>query len=288
MKRAQSFGFTLIEAIMVIVITGILVGMVAVFIARPVQGYIDSVRRAELTDVADLALKRMALDIRTAIPNSLRVDGTGRYLEYIPARAGGRYCTDSLADNDDTCNPLGFSIGGDSFSVLGPSVGVKTGDQVVIFNTGQNVALDVYGGSNRRPVNGASLGGMALTLSAAEQQADTITLGGATAFTYPSPSHRFQIIGALSAVTFACTSVGGVTTGTGKLRRHTGYGFFGTQTTTAANLGNGQLLAQNIAGCSFYYQPVNSANGLVSLSITLRREGESVTLSHQFHVDNMP
>jgi MSHA biogenesis protein MshO len=40
------FGFTLIEMIMVIVITGILAGMVAVFIAKPVEGYADSVRRA--------------------------------------------------------------------------------------------------------------------------------------------------------------------------------------------------------------------------------------------------
>ena len=53
-------GFTLIEAIMVIVITGILAGMVAVFIRAPIDAYVDSARRADLTDVADTAVRRVA------------------------------------------------------------------------------------------------------------------------------------------------------------------------------------------------------------------------------------
>ena len=52
-------GFTLVEAIIVIVITGILAAIVAVFIRAPVDGYFDSVRRAELTDTADVALRRL-------------------------------------------------------------------------------------------------------------------------------------------------------------------------------------------------------------------------------------
>ncbi len=111
-------GFTLIEMIMAIVITGIVAGIVAVFIARPVEGYIDSVRRGEMTDVADLALKRMSLDIRTAVPNSVRVDSTGRFIEFIPARDGGRYCTDV----DSGCNALDFSNSTDlQFDALGPT-----------------------------------------------------------------------------------------------------------------------------------------------------------------------
>ena len=40
-------GFSLVELIMVIVLTGILSGMIAIFIRAPVQGYMDSARRAE-------------------------------------------------------------------------------------------------------------------------------------------------------------------------------------------------------------------------------------------------
>ncbi|MFA6270798.1 MAG: type II secretion system protein, partial [Candidatus Paceibacterota bacterium] len=80
--RRPSAGFTLVEAVVAIVITGILAGIVAVFIASPVQGYVDSVRRAELTDAADVALRRMMRDIRLALPNSLRVTSAGG-VDYI-------------------------------------------------------------------------------------------------------------------------------------------------------------------------------------------------------------
>jgi prepilin-type N-terminal cleavage/methylation domain-containing protein len=70
-------GFTLIEMIMVIVITGILSGMVAVFIKGPVESYFDMARRAELTDVADTAVRRMARDIRSSVPNTLRNPADG-------------------------------------------------------------------------------------------------------------------------------------------------------------------------------------------------------------------
>jgi MSHA biogenesis protein MshO len=88
-SRRVQHGFTLIEAIMVIVITGILAGVVAVFITRPVQGYVDSVRRAELTDVADVALRRIGRDVRLALPNSLRVSGNS-CIEFIMTKGGGR------------------------------------------------------------------------------------------------------------------------------------------------------------------------------------------------------
>ena len=65
-------GFTLVEAIVVIVITGIIAAGVAVFIRAPVEGYVDSVARAELTDAADTALRRLSRDVNSALPNSLR------------------------------------------------------------------------------------------------------------------------------------------------------------------------------------------------------------------------
>ena len=70
-------GFTLLEAVLVIVITGIIAAIVAVFIKLPVDSYLDSARRAELTDVADTAVRRMARDIHLALPNSVRNPGDG-------------------------------------------------------------------------------------------------------------------------------------------------------------------------------------------------------------------
>jgi MSHA biogenesis protein MshO len=92
-NRLRQGGFTLTEMVMVIVITGILAGIVAVFIAGPVGGYVDSARRAQLTDAADAALRHLAREVRLALPNSMRVgtDGSNRYIEFIMTSAGGRY-----------------------------------------------------------------------------------------------------------------------------------------------------------------------------------------------------
>jgi hypothetical protein len=58
--------------IVVIVITGIIGGIVAVFLRMPVQGYVDSARRADMTDIADTALRRISRDLHSALPNSVR------------------------------------------------------------------------------------------------------------------------------------------------------------------------------------------------------------------------
>lgn len=82
-------GFTLLEAVVVIVITGIISAMVAL-IRAPVEGYIDSVARAELTDAADTALRRLTREVRTALPNSLREGPPGATcIEFLPTLGGG-------------------------------------------------------------------------------------------------------------------------------------------------------------------------------------------------------
>src|SRR5690349_19041624 len=70
-------GVTLIEMIVVILITGIIGSMVVVFMRRPVDGYLDTARRAELSDIADTALRRISRDLRRALPNSVRVTSVG-------------------------------------------------------------------------------------------------------------------------------------------------------------------------------------------------------------------
>ena len=67
-QAARHGGFTLLELIVVIVITGIIAGMIAIFVTRPVTAYFDTARRAELTENADTASRRIARDLRTALP----------------------------------------------------------------------------------------------------------------------------------------------------------------------------------------------------------------------------
>src|SRR5688572_22861060 len=88
-------GFSLVELVVVIVITGIIASVVGLFITGPIQAFLDQSRRAALVDTAQIALTRMGRDLRGALPNSIRVDGSGNALELLAALDGDRYRVES-------------------------------------------------------------------------------------------------------------------------------------------------------------------------------------------------
>ncbi|MDP1527276.1 MAG: prepilin-type N-terminal cleavage/methylation domain-containing protein [Rhodocyclaceae bacterium] len=270
MRRAD--GFTLIEMIIAMVVTSIVGSMVAVFIARPVQGYMDSVRRAGLSDVADGVIKRLSMELRTAVPNSVRIDASGKFIEFIPAAESARYCTDT----ETGCSKLSFIAGDQTFDVLGPPHTGASGDFIVVFNTGQD-GLNAYAGDNIRLIANPGTTTTAIHFSG-------------NRLPFPSPSNRFQIVRANGPVSFACENVGGTATGTGTLRRYSGYRtslpFGNIQPTTG--LGTGGLIADRIASCGFIYNPISPSEGIVSVNLTIRQANEPVSIVSQIHVDNLP
>lgn len=273
-ERRRQPGFTLVEMIMTIVVTGIIAGIVAVFMAAPIRGYFDTVRRAAMSDVADGALRRIGFELRGAVPNTLRVAGGNRFLEFIPAKDGGRYRVAlTAAGTGDILD--GTSDTDTAFDVLGPPVGGSAGDFVVVFNTGQ-AGADAYVGANRRTLSAAA--GATVSFAA---------LAGSPFPPYESPTRRFQVVAAGGPVSFACTGVGSASgSGTGELRRYAGYGFNAAQPT--AGLGVGALLADRVSACRFDYTSLSAANGLLVLQLTVSRDGESIPLHHEIHVDNTP
>jgi MSHA biogenesis protein MshO len=270
----RALGFTLLEAVMVIALTGIVGVMVSTFVRQPIDAYVDLGERAALTDAADLALRRMARELRTALPNSVRVAGGGTYLEFLPVRSAGRYRAALTAGG--TGNLLDFSSTSDtSFDVLGPAVSAQAGDQLVVHNLGLPGA-DAYEGSSRRAVTstGASLATVAYTV-------------GGTQFPYASPHQRFHIVG--TPVSFGCTPLAG---GAGSLRRYTGYAIQSTQPTatlSALSGANNALLSPWVSACAFTYSAgATTRNAVVTLRLTLTNGGESISLLQQVQVEGSP
>ncbi|HTN67696.1 MAG TPA: prepilin-type N-terminal cleavage/methylation domain-containing protein [Burkholderiaceae bacterium] len=261
--RAGQRGFTLAEAVIVIVITGIIAAMVAVFIRAPIQGYVDSARRAEMTDAADTAARRISRDLRLALPNSVRVFGgsSGTSVEFLLTRSGGRYRADAGAAGDD---PLDFSGSDSSFDILGAPITFASGDSIAIYNLGIPGA-DAYAGDTLRAYNGttgAAVGNAKFTPS--------------MPFPFDSPGHRFQVVE--GPVTYRCDG--------GQLRRHAGYVISAAQPDPPG--GASALLANNVSDCLFTYDVINQRFGLLTIRLALSQGGETVGLYHEVHVNNVP
>lgn len=278
-------GFTLVETVMAMTLTGIVAAVVAVFIVRPVQAYFDTRARAELSDAADNALRLVAREVRAALPNSLRVTNGGQTLEFIPASAGGRYRSsgDGSAGND----PLAFGELDTRFEVLGPMVSASAGQWLVVNNLGAGsvypnsnaYAAENTTGSNRRLVSAVDLAARRISLSSSAALATD---------NFVAP-HRFHLVE--QPVSYHCSP--SATPGLGTLSRIHHYGFQDPQPAPPA-AGSSALLATGVTACSFSYEAtaVSQRHGLLSLRLTLATAttsgSESVTLFHAVHVDNLP
>lgn len=281
-SRRRARGFTLVEMIVTIVITGILVGIVGMFGRQQIDAYIDVGNRAELADAADTALRRVGRDLQSALPNSLRV--SGNFLEYVPIADAGRYRADVGGGAGD--DPLDFGSAADTtFDVLGPPVTIRNGDQLVIFNLGQS-GSDVYvsgpGSSRRAATAGANL--------------SKVTFAPAgTQFPLASPQSRFQVVG--GPVTYECAG-NAATPELGRIIRHWCYDFTGfNQPTAFGSLSKhaacaaeqSAVLVSDVESCSFDYTAgVSQRNGLLVMRLKLTRNGESVDLLHQVEILNTP
>lgn len=255
-------GFTLIEMIIVISITAIVGSMVAVFLRAPLESYVAQDRRARLADTADTALRRIGRDIRLALPNSVRVttDAAGVvYLEFLATRSGGRYRASGGGDI------LDFTTADNSFDVLGLAIAMQAGDRIAVYNLGIPGA-DAWAGETLADFTGVA----GNTLAIAPKQ-----------FPLASPGNRFQVVE--GPVSYVCDP------GAGTLTRYWGYAIDVNQPTSFAAATPQALLATRVNACNFTYQPgVTERGGLVSITLTLRQDGETVSLYATTQVSNQP
>ncbi|MBL8470224.1 MAG: prepilin-type N-terminal cleavage/methylation domain-containing protein [Rhodocyclaceae bacterium] len=262
--RRRQQAFTLAEMLIVMVVTGIIAAVVAIFVRAPMQGYFDSERRARLAAGLDAAAGRLQRDLRLALPNSVRVAQAGgvTYLEFLLTSGGGRYRAEPAAGGAGDI--LDFTSADSSFDVLGPAPAAQPWQYVVVSNFGPGSAADAYAG------NAAALTAVGAT-----------NFGiAATRFVLASSANRFQVVE--TPVTYACDPAAAT------LRRYSGYAIAAVQPTPPA--GSGALLATQVSACSFTYDANPAARRMasVALQLALTEGGETLALFQQIHVSNQP
>jgi len=287
LQRRATGGFTLVELTLTIALSTIVVGFMAVFISGPVASYNDQTRRAELVDLAESALRRIARDVRRALPNSVRlnVSGSVTALELLNTVDGARY-----RDRPPPGNPakrLRFTAADDAFNSIGGFRNIgkpfsSSSHFLSVYNVG------VPGANAYELANVITPPGTQINIDADSIVGeDSVRISPAFRFSFPSPGQRIFLVD--GPVTYLCDGSAGT------LVRYSGYAIASDQANRNSApelLGAGAsatLIANRIGNCSMAYAPGTAQRaGLVSIALAVSDSGESVSLLHQIHVDNVP
>ena len=249
-------GFTLVELVIVIVVMSILGGVSVMFIKNSMLSYVNSEAYYALADRADVSLRRMARDVRNALPNSVWVASDGSYLQFVPIKAGGRYQT----DNSD------FEIGNKEFPILGDTVSVASGDQLVIYNLGIDGA-NAYQGESIR------------TLTSIGASVSKFTFSG-SAFPLPSPANRFYVVN--GAMFYVCDVPNR------RLLMYSNYAITSGHPSNFSGL-TPSVVAEDVTACNFTYtEGVMQHTGVVTAQLELTRNGGVARLVNLINVVNSP
>lgn len=287
MNARNETGFTLIELVVVIVLSTIVVSFMAVFIAGPVRAYADQARRSKLVDIADNSVRRMARDVHRALPNSVRVTSTGSVvaLEMLNTVDGVRYREQPPPD-DDT-KQLDFAAADGAFNSVGTFTGIsKPFSSSVHYLSVYNVG--VAGANAYELANVITPVGTQINIdtdSIADE--DHITISPPFRFAYGSPARRIYLLD--GPVSYLCDLANGT------LVRYSGYGIAASHSSrdSAVELisagATDTLVADHVSACSMSYAPGTSQRaGLVSLQLAVSDTNETISLLQQVHVDNAP
>lgn len=293
---AQHDGFTLIELVVVIVISGIIAIAITNFITHPIEGYNDLQRRTQLVDAAEMTLQKMTRDIRRALPNSIRTNGNT--IDMINTLDAGIYRIVPPPGGSNNLLEFGWDDGafaGDArFTLYGQLQQLElpfSGNLSLVINSTNST--DVYAQSVNSDRSSSSENyvitppGITVTI---DTSADSVVSLDSPVFLTPFSSEPPELGTSLQGrrvflanggITFKCES--------GRLNRYSEHSLSTTIGDTDGT--SADLLADHVdcANTSFTFDPGSPLRGaLATLKITLTDAGERITLLHQVHVSNTP
>ncbi|UAA39098.1 prepilin-type N-terminal cleavage/methylation domain-containing protein [Paraneptunicella aestuarii] len=281
-------GFTLIEMVSVIVLLSVVMLGVTSFMGTGIQIYLDVTERDQLLSDSRFVVERLNRELRTALPNSIRVkgDSSTHCLEFVPIRWSTFYedipvAPEPASSAISAINLTGLN-GDDYTANTDPS------DFVVVYATNEQQIYNA--GSSRRF-------GLASITSASMA---TINLDNSVRFAADSPMSRLYVVDG-QTVSYCVRDVGGTdnSSGSKNLYRHQGNFAQNQQVYTSG----GVLMAENIDNTLSnnpkgvppgsddpfrMYEATLQRNAFVRIRLRFKRSDEIVVFNNEIHIPNTP
>lgn len=259
----QNAGFTLVEVITVLVILGVVAAIGSSFLISTVDSYDKTQSRAKLINKGRVAIEQMTRQLRAALPNAIRVSGSGNCIEFLPIVGGANYIG-TLPDSDNGA-PSVTSVTTAAFHI-----GLGTGRHVAV---GALADGEVY--TNASPSSRVAI--------------NPITGGPHTSVSFTS-MHQF-IRNSINRRLFITDNPKRFCVLAGNLIEYNGYNLSTGGMDDSNPGGTPATMAQNVSagGNAFALSPGSEdRNTAILISLTFAERGEQVTLNHTVLVRNVP
>ncbi|ABX47693.1 MULTISPECIES: PilW family protein [Shewanella] len=282
-NKKSTLGFTLVEMVTVILILGILVVGVSSFIIFGTRIFVESSSVDQVLSQSRFAVERMTRELRSALPNSLRVNTdslTYQCIEFVPIEASTTYLTMPIIP--DAAASTGIVILDNTVSAI------RVNQFAWIYPL---IDADVYSSARQKR---AQVKTIATSPSPLEHQV-TLTFTAPTRFAEASPRQRIYFGSSPVSYCFEKGPSGNEL----QLLRYAGYNFNAVQPNPAAmptTMGTGVLMAQSVANVlnngadlPLILTPSSLVNNaMVHLQPRFNVNGETFQYRHQVQVINVP
>ncbi|MFB2641133.1 PilW family protein [Shewanella bicestrii] len=279
MARSER-GFTLVEMVTVILILGILVVGVSSFIIFGTRIFVESSSVDQVLSQSRFAVERMTRELRSALPNSVRLNGNGltyQCVEFVPIEASTTYLAMPIA-------PSAAALTGTV--ILNATDNIKDNQYIWIYPLTDS---DVYNSARQKRAQIKTFTSPGEPPNPANQV--TLTFMASTRFAEASPRQRIYFGSSPVSYCFEKAPSSNDLT----LKRYTGYGL-NASLPTPTDMSSGVLMAQNVANdlsnnadLPLILTPSSLVNNaMVHLQPRFNVNGETFQYRHQVQVINVP
>lgn len=286
-NKGRAQGFTLVELVLVIVITGIVSVGVTSFISYSTKIYLNVSGISEVINTSRYAMERLTRDVRSALPNSIRVSSGSasgeafdrwQCLEFLPIEFATRYLEIPLWDK------------GDEATAMAPWQEIKDWQNPTQKNLKAVVypirTQDIY---RQQQINSYWHLIKKLEVNKREDKSDLLEIEFSKDVRFSATSPQKRLFFVTQPVSYCFLGLSNSTKA--ELRRYANYGYLENQPSPSslAMQNKGILMAENINNDLINDLPIEwIGNGQVSFTPEFKLLDQSFVYQQQVQVINVP